>query len=197
MAGLECVIFDLDNTLVDSDLDFAQIKREIGTDQSILEYRAGADAVEQRRVDEILDRHERRAAETCPLCEGARELLDFLKAREVRTGLLTRNSRKTIARVMERLRMDFDVTLGREDSEPKPSPAPVLHICERLGVAPAKSLLVGDYLYDMQSAERAGAMTMLVDSRHRHRFEFDADYEVANLHEAIAVVERLLDAEEA
>ena len=71
---LRCVIFDLDNTLVDSDLDFAAIKAEIGTDQPILEYRAAAGEAEQRRVDAILDRHERRAAATCNLCDGAREM---------------------------------------------------------------------------------------------------------------------------
>ncbi len=40
---LRCVIFDLDNTIVDSDLDFAAIKAEIGTDEPILEYAAAVD----------------------------------------------------------------------------------------------------------------------------------------------------------
>ena len=35
--SLRCVIFDLDSTIVDSDLDFAAIRVEIGTDGLILE----------------------------------------------------------------------------------------------------------------------------------------------------------------
>lgn len=196
MAGLECVIFDLDNTLVDSELDFGLIKREIGTDMPILEYRSSLDPAGQERVDRILDRHEKRAAAKCVLLPGARELLDFLETGPVRSALLTRNSRKTIATLLKRLDMRFDITLSREDSEPKPSPSPLLLICERLAMEPAKALMVGDYLYDMQSAERAGAITMLVDSPHRHRFEYDADYEVADLHRALEIIRGLVNSEE-
>lgn len=192
---LRCVIFDLDNTLVDSDLDFAQIKAEIGTDMSILEFRATQDQAGQLRVDEILGRHERRAAATCDLLAGARELLDFLQGRGVKTALLTRNSRTSVETVMDCHNVTFDCVVTREDSEPKPSPAPVLFICEKLRVKPANTMMVGDYLYDMQSGKRAGATTMLVESRHRHRFEFDADYEVASLHEALDVVRDMLDAQ--
>ncbi len=192
MPRLECVIFDLDNTLVDSDLDFDQIKREIGTDMTILEYRAKADPAEQQRVDRILAEHEARAAETCTYCTGAWELLEFLKQHDVRTALLTRNSRRTIERVSERLGMGFDATLSREESEPKPSPKPIRQLCETLDVAPARTLMVGDFLYDMQAAERAGAMTLLVHSQHRHKFDYDADFEVETLHDAIPVVEELL-----
>ncbi len=190
---LSCVIFDLDHTLVDCDLDFARIKAEIGTDMPILEYRDTVDAAGKERIDEILDRHECRAAGKCDLSAGARELLDFLRSRGVKTALLTRNSRKSVRTVMGRHGMAFDCVLTRQDSEPKPSPAPVRLICRKLGIAPAEAMMVGDYLYDMQSGSRAGTMTLLVDSPHRDRFEFDADYEVASLHEALDVIKSLLD----
>lgn len=194
---LRCVIFDLDNTLVDSALDFGRIKAEIGTDQPILEYRATVDAVEQRRVDEILDRHESRAAATCSLCEGAAELLDFLRGRGVRTALLTRNSRASVTTVLARHGMSFDAVLSREDSAPKPSPEPVQIICRRLGVAPQDCLMVGDYLYDIQCGQAAGTRTMLVDGPHRKKFAAAPDYEVATLHEARAVIAGVLDKETA
>ena len=195
MLKLKCVIFDLDNTLVDSKLDFGAIKAEIGTALPILEYRATVPAEEQARVDAILDRHESRAAAECAYLPGAPELVAFLDAHRVRTALLTRNSRKTVEALTERLGMRFDITLSREDSEPKPSPEPVLHICRELGVPPERCLMVGDYLYDMQSGERAGAMTLLVDSPNRHRFDFDADYEAADLHDAMDIIKGLLNHE--
>ncbi len=102
---LRCVIFDLDNTIVDSDLDFAAIRAEIGTDEPILEYRAAAGEAEQRRVDEILDRHERRAAATCGLCDGrGRDARVSSAARGIRTALLTRNSRQSVNTVLARHR---------------------------------------------------------------------------------------------
>jgi len=193
MPRLRCVIFDLDHTLVNSDLDFALIKREIGTEMPILEYRATVGPEEQARVDRILDKHEERAAATCELLPGARELLDFLERRGVSRALLTRNSRKTIATLNRRLGLRFDAVVTREDAEPKPSPQPVLLICRRLGVAPAETLMVGDYLYDMQAGERAGTMTLLVHSPHRDKFEFTPDFEVSGLVEATQIIARLLD----
>ena len=192
---LRCVIFDLDNTLVDSALDFGKIKAEIGTDQPILEYRATVGEAEQRRVDEILDRHEGRAAATCTLCAGARELLEFLRGRGLRAALLTRNSRTSVNTVLRRHGMAFDVVLSREDSAPKPSPEPALIICRRLGVRPEECLMVGDYLYDIQCGQAAGTRTMLVDGPHRKKFAAAPDYEVASLHEARDVIAAILDKE--
>jgi HAD superfamily hydrolase (TIGR01549 family) len=192
---LRCVIFDLDNTLVDSDLDFAAIKAEIGTDEPILEYRATAGDAERRRVDAILERHESRAAETCGLCEGAEEMLRFLRARGIRTALLTRNSRQSVNTVLARLKLQFDFIVSREDSAPKPSPEPIFLICKRFGVQPGESLVVGDYLYDIQAGQAAGARTILVYGPHRHSFVAQPDHEVASLHEARAIMEKFLEEE--
>ena len=192
---LRCVIFDLDNTLVDSDLDFARIKAEIGTDRPILEYRASLDEEGQRRVDNILERHEAAAAGTAALLDGARELLDFLESRGVGTALLTRNSRASVETLCARHGFVFDFTVTRHDAEPKPSPAPVLLICKELNVAPEDALMVGDFLYDIQSGQAAGARTMLLDGPHRHRFEIEADYEAATLHEALEIIQKMLDQE--
>jgi len=185
---LRCVIFDLDNTLVDSPLDFAAIKAEIGADAPILEHRETVGPEEQRRIDEILDRHETHAAARSDLFEGAVELLAFLEKRNVRTALLTRNSRKSVNTILKRHGLCFDSVVSREDAAPKPSPEPVLLICEKLGVKPSETLVVGDFLFDIQSGQAAGAMTMLMDGPHRHRFDVRADYEAASLAEALRIV---------
>jgi HAD superfamily hydrolase (TIGR01549 family) len=190
---LRCVIFDLDNTLVDSDLDFAAIKAEIGTDEPILEYRAAAGESEKQRVDEILERHERRAASTCGLCEGAVEMLSFLRARGIPAALLTRNSRQSVNTVLARLKLQFDFVISREDSAPKPSPEPIHMICRRFGVRPEETLMVGDYLYDIQAGQAAGAKTILVYGPHRHTFVAQPDYEVASLEEARAIMQKILE----
>lgn len=193
---LRAVIFDLDNTLVNSSLDFAQIKAEIGTDHPILEYRASVAEDEQRRVDAILDCHESRSAADCELLDGARELLDLLASRNIRTAILTRNSRKSVNTVLRRHNLQFDSIVSREDAAPKPSAEPVLLICESLGIRPAETLVIGDFLYDIQSGHAAGAGTMLLDGPHRHRFEVEADYEVASLHEAADIIQKICESKE-
>ncbi len=192
---LKCVIFDLDNTLVDSDLDFAAIKAEIGSDEPILEYRATRNEKEQRRIDEILSRHEERAAESCSLCAGAEELLALLSKKGVRTALVTRNSRISAETVMRRHSMQFDCVLTREDSAPKPSPEPILLICRKLGIAPEEALMVGDFLYDIQCGQAAGARTMLVNGPHRAKFTAEPDYEVGDLREAREIIAKILRTE--
>ena len=193
MKALKAVIFDMDNTLVESDLDFAQIKSEIGTDQSILEYQAAADEAERERVDDILDRHESRSAASCALCPGASALLDFLADNGIKTALITRNSRKSVETICRRHDLAFESVIAREDAAPKPSSEPVLLACRHLGLRPEETLVVGDYLYDIQAGRAAGAATMLVDGPSRRRFEADADHEVASLHEALAVIKTILD----
>ncbi len=190
---LRCVIFDLDNTLIDSPLDFAKIKAEIGTEEPILEYRETVDDAEKRRIDEILDRHESLAAKGSAMLDGAHELLGVLRERSVLTALLTRNSRKSVDTIIGRHALRFNAVLSREDAPPKPSPEPVFVICRDLGVEPAECLMVGDFLFDIQSGQAAGARTLLMDGPHRHRFEVDADFEAASLHDAQASILSLLD----
>jgi HAD superfamily hydrolase (TIGR01549 family) len=190
---LRCVIFDLDHTIVDTDLDFAAIRAEIGNDEPILEYRAAAGEAEKHRVDEILERHERRASETCRLCDGAAEILSFLRTRGIRTALLTRNSRQSVNTILARLGVRFDFIVSREDSTPKPSPEPIFLICNRLGVRPHETLVVGDYLYDVQAGHAAGARTILVHGPRRHSFVAEPDHEVASLHEARTIIRKILE----
>jgi phosphoglycolate phosphatase-like HAD superfamily hydrolase len=62
-------------------------------------------------------------------------------------------------------------------------------------VRPEETLVVGDFLYDVQAGQAAGARTMLVDGPNRGRFEADPDYEVASLHEALERICEILRAE--
>jgi HAD superfamily hydrolase (TIGR01549 family) len=190
--NLRCVIFDLDNTLVDSDLDFARIKEEIGATEPILEYRASASEAEKRRVDMILERHEDAAATTCGLRDGAADLMAFLKTRNVRTALLTRNSRRSVDIVLRRHSFRFDCIVSRDDSVPKPSPEPVLLICRTLEIPPGDTVVIGDFLYDIQAGQAAGCLTMLIDGPNRQRFTAEPDYEVASLKETKEIIEGLM-----
>ncbi|CAL9395039.1 D-glycero-alpha-D-manno-heptose-1,7-bisphosphate 7-phosphatase [Streptomyces sp. enrichment culture] len=110
---------------------------------------------------------------------GAREALDALRARGIRTGIVTNQSgiarrlltetdvRRVNARV-EELLGPFDVWAvcphGPDDGCPcrKPRPGMVLDAAARLGADPAHCVVVGDIGSDVEAARRAGAHAVLV-----------------------------------
>ena len=190
---LQAVIFDLDNTVVASDLDFAQIRRDIGMETGpILEFRDTQATPEQRdHINAVLDRHEAAAAETCRLNEGAREVLDLMRELGLRSALLTRNSAKTVETVLWRHDISFEIVLTRDDAPPKPSPEPVFTICRHLGVRPENTLMVGDYKYDIESGANAGTRTALLRTPIRSRFEAFPDYEIDSLTELLPIIREL------
>jgi phosphoglycolate phosphatase-like HAD superfamily hydrolase len=57
---------------------------------------------------------------------------------------------------------EFHAVYTREDGPPKPSPAGALSLCRAMGVAPAETLTVGDYKYDVIAGRDAGCRTVLV-----------------------------------
>ncbi len=160
------VLFDMDGVVVRQRLDFPAIKREIfgDTEGFILERMDGLSAPERGRAEAILERHETAAAMTAEPMDGIRPFLAWMEAHHLRSGLVTRNSRKSVDLVLTRLNLRFDAVVTREDAPPKPAPDPVWLACRRMNVEPSDVLFVGDYEFDMLSGRRAGARTVLLRS---------------------------------
>ena len=157
------VLFDMDGTLTCPMLDFPRIKAEMGIGtRPILE--ALAEMTDERRAaaEAVLLRHEEAAAVGSTLNAGCVELLDWLRARGVRSAVITRNSRSSVSTVFSRHELAFDVVIAREDAAPKPDPRPLLLACERLGVAPSDAWMVGDGQYDIEAGAAAGVRTVWV-----------------------------------
>jgi len=178
------VLFDMDGVVVHQRLDFLAIKREIfGTTEGfILERMESLPEAERRRAEAILERHETAAAMTAEPMDGIRPFLAWMETRQLRRGLVTRNSRKSVELVLGRLDLRFDAVVTREDAPPKPAPDPVWLACRRMNVEPADALFVGDYEFDMVSGRRAGTRTVLLRSATMTE-SANADYSVASLAE--------------
>ena len=158
------VIFDLDGTLTEPLLDFAEIRREIGIAPGlpILEALEGRDATFRAHAEAILRRHELEAIDHATLAEGCAELLTLLGARGIPVAILTRNMREAVDAFIRRFDFGFQAIYTREDGPPKPSPHGARVLCEALGSAPAQTLAVGDYKFDVIAARGAGCKTALV-----------------------------------
>ncbi len=152
------VIFDLDGTLVDSALDFDQMRREMGFSPGtpVLEGIAALDAEDAARCWAILEEHERAGCQRATCMPGAAELLAELAAQGFHRGLLTRNSRRFTKELIERLGLTFDAVMTRDDAPPKPDPAAIWRICERWAIEPPLAAMVGDYRFDLEAGRAAG-----------------------------------------
>ena len=164
MKPVRGLIFDLDGTLVDSALDFDEMRREMHLPPGvpILEAIAELAPDDQRRCQAILDRHEEGGAARAQVVPGVKQFLDAAAARRWRLGLITRNCRRSAQAALERFTLCFDPVICREDGPVKPDPAAVWEICRLWDVTPAEVAVIGDYRFDLEAGRRAGARTVLV-----------------------------------
>ncbi len=162
---IKAVIFDLDGTITEPFFDFDAIRAEMGLAEDsgpVLESMAKMGPQQRRRAEEILHSHEQRAVAESTLNAGARETLSALRKAGVYIGILTRNKRSNALAIAKKHRLKFDAVVDREDGPVKPDAFGVLQLCEKFGVAPAETLVVGDYLFDLLSAKAAGAVAVLL-----------------------------------
>ena len=187
------VIFDLDGTLTQPYFDFDAIRREIGLPieprTPILEALEHMTPERRARTEAILQRHEEDAALNSELWGDALPVLTAIRQAGIPLGLLTRNSRRSTDRVIARHAMRFDCVHTREDGPIKPSPEPVQSMCRRLGVPATSAWVVGDYLFDVQAGNAAGATTVLmIGDRPRPDFADQADHVIRRLSELLGLL---------
>lgn len=84
--------------------------------------------------------------------------LNALKEKGYRMALVTNKPERFIAPILERFNLQhlFEICLGGDSlSEKKPHPMPLLYVCKKLTISPAKSVMVGDSKNDILSAQSA------------------------------------------
>ena len=189
-APHQLVIFDMDGTLTLPAIDFGRLRAEIGIESgTILEALETMTDHERARAHEIIEVHERIAARDSELQDSVHEVLEFLRADGIRTAIATRNSRPSVRTVLDKHQLHVDHIHTREDGPVKPSPQPVLDVCKYFHIAPESSWMVGDYVYDIQSGNAAGATTVLFapDGSLLEAVE-QADHVIRNLRELITIL---------
>jgi HAD superfamily hydrolase (TIGR01549 family) len=157
------VIFDLDNTLVASVLDFELMRREMGLASRLplLEAIAELSPADAERCWNILAMHEQQGAERATLFAGVADFLQTAADRGLARAVLTRNCRAHARSTLARLALDFDPVMCREDGPVKPDPAAIWKICAAWGFAPSECVMIGDYRFDIEAGQRAGTHTVL------------------------------------
>lgn len=113
---------------------------------------------------EEADAHETAKASQTPIISGVMALVQHLAATGIPLGVLSADSTANVQAFLQTYELDryFAHATGINPPLAKPDPAPLLHLCEDLGIAPAATLVIGDGDGDMAMAQRAGAMGLAV-----------------------------------
>ncbi len=86
------------------------------------------------------------------------------------------------------------VVAGDTLPQKKPDPAPLLHACRQLGVAPHEMLMIGDSLNDAQAARAAGCPVFCVNYGYNEGHDvrtLDVDAIVASLVDATKLIRKI------
>jgi phosphoglycolate phosphatase-like HAD superfamily hydrolase len=183
LSARPALLFDLDGTLVDSvyqhvlswrealesegiELAVWRIHRRIGMSGGLflkaLERELGHD-LDAGMAERLGAAHAKgvlgRMNQILPL-PGARELLAALSSMGVRWAIATSGAEKTARPTLALLSIPSSVPVITRDqvAYAKPNPDLFLAASERLGVPPGDCFVVGDSIWDMLAARRAGAL---------------------------------------
>ena len=178
---ISAVFFDFDGTIADTapDLGHAlnrqRIKRNLPPlpiEQIRIQASAGARGliglgfnigpedesyIEMR--DEFLEFYTQRLCHDTSLFPGIDTLLNQLDMQELPWGIVTNKPARFTHPLLEQLglqRRAASVVCGDETTKTKPHPEPLLVACEKINVAPADCIYLGDDLRDVKASLAAG-----------------------------------------
>ena len=183
-AAFDLVVFDWDGTLMDSAPAITRSIRNACADLGLpvpsderASYVIGLglrDALEyavpdltREQLPAMLERYRHHYGlqdAAIGLFDGVREMLDGLAARRRLLGVATGKSRAGLDRVLASTGLTdrFHATRCADETRPKPDPAMLLELLERLDIAPERALMIGDTTHDLRMAKSAGVASLAV-----------------------------------
>ena len=163
----------MDGTITRSVHDFSIIRSRLGLAPKapILESIEEMSSADREQALHVVANWEQELVQQAAAQPGVIRLLTHLQNQGCRLGVLTRNLRSLALDTLHAIdAADFfdpmDV-LGRDSAEPKPSPEGIYVLLNRWNAKPEEAVMVGDYLFDVQSGRAAGTATVLLDPKQR------------------------------
>ena len=185
LPSIKAVVFDLDNTLVSSSLNFPLIKLQLGCDKNmdLLTFLETLPTEEQTNAHQHIINHELQDAHSATVLDGCHSLLETLKQQNLFTAIVTRNCNQAAEIKVQNNKINIPIVLTREDHAAKPSPDALIHLSKHWQIKPEEILYVGDYLFDIQTAKNANSLSCLVCRSNVPDYANLADIVVRSLNE--------------
>ena len=184
----DSVLFDLDGTLLDTapDLtlalqrlcreagqpepDLAQIRPTISQGSAgMLKAALGLEPQHREYAQcnqRFLELYRQDIAVATTLFPGMSAILEYLEARRIPWGIVTNKPAWLTEPLLQAVRLwerAACVVSGDTLAKCKPEPEPLWHACAQVGVAPARSLYIGDAPADIQAGKRAGLTSLVAE----------------------------------
>ncbi len=183
MTHYRAALIDLDGTLVDTLSEIAAAANAMLCDAgrpamsehetsevvgegaaALVAALVGRDGVD-RWLPVYLAHYREHNGTTATLYPNVREGLAALRAAGLAVACVTNKPRELVGPLFDRLGISdrFDCIVGGGDTvEKKPHPAPLLHACAALKVAPGDCVMIGDSKNDALAASAAGVVSLTV-----------------------------------
>ncbi|MGB5327207.1 MAG: HAD family hydrolase [Gammaproteobacteria bacterium] len=164
-------IFDLDGTLTVSAHDFEHMRRELGLEPQvpILEALHAMPDDQAAPLWEALNELEFYYAGKASIMQGANDLLQRLHDKGRQLAILTRNTMPVVQHTLEACSIEhffpLDHILDRDSCIPKPSPDGIQRLLKFWQADADDTVMVGDFLYDLEAGKGAGVATIHLDTR--------------------------------
>lgn len=165
----EAFLFDMDGTLIRMKLDFKKMRADLediigNMEGSILESISKIeDKKLRKKALEYIEDQEKEAADKSEIIDGSMECLKYLKERNIKIGIITRNNREsTLLSAKKTKILDFlDVIISRDDVERvKPDSMHIEIALEKLNSDPKKSVVVGDHYFEIEAGKKMECLTV-------------------------------------
>lgn len=187
-------IFDLDGTLTVSAHDFEHMRRELGLEPQvpILEALHAMPDDMAAPLWEALNELEFYYAGKASIMQGANELLQQLHDKGRQLAILTRNTMPVVKHTLQACSIDqffpLDHILDRDSCIPKPSPDGIQRLLKFWQADADDTVMVGDFLYDLEAGKGAGVATVHLDTRGDVDWSEFTDIRVEGLGEIIEYI---------
>lgn len=181
-AGL---IFDLDNTLVSSSLNFITIRNAINcpNNSDILSFIHSLPPKQKKHAEETIHHYEMLDANNAIKLTGTDEILALVTQLQIPYAIVTRNNTEAALLKIKNNSLPKSTLITRELFKPKPAPDVVFHLAKQWQCKTESILCVGDYLYDIEMANNAKATSCLITYGDTLAFSHLASFTVKNLPE--------------
>ncbi len=187
---IKAVVFDLDGTLVNFNLDYKSLRAEArdflirqGVPASVLSINESIFTMLKKTeifmknnckteknlkeaykgIWDLTEKYELEAAKTTNLVPGAAEVLKTLKEKDFKIGLCTVSSKKTAGYIVKKFKIEyfFDAITPRDQvKHVKPDTEHLEATLKALEVNPKEALMVGDSSIDMECARKLNTIAV-------------------------------------